>query len=558
MQLLQMRLSQPRAVANAANDRAESNWAANLDALGATQPWVVEQIAQVAPEADWVFARDGSLTGMLSSERWWAGCSLPTRAAQFMLRTLDVGGTVACFLAPAHAAQLRVALDLLEPRQAIVAIVPEERALSVILHCDDFSREIIGHRLWFAAGEAWVEQLRRVFEEQPGLPTPAQFIRPILAESKIADRLIGPSQKVFADEASRRSDRIQSVVQARTRPTCVGRVCVIAPSHFRFWESAAAEVLADLLCDSTAPNGLTCIRLDTDDPASASPLALASAAAEADAVIAPNIFRADAPGIAAADLPWVTWVTSPRIGPFDPKRPRDGLIVADPSWQSAAEQSGWPRQRVHLGGWPAWPSVHSNDNPSTTLTLIADTQPIEPPEQVTDYSSQRLLWEMIQAELANDPFLVGDDAASYLADRVARRQIAEQGFDRGVFIERLIVLGYQQGLARILIASGLPLRIFGKGWDRIDEFAPHSGGPVRSRQQLREIVDGSAALIHAWPSRHVHPIDAAGRPVLRAAGRPRDAFLREARSLVNGTAVSSVASTSPLSALLLREILQAV
>lgn len=239
-----MRLSQPRAVADAASNRAESNWAGNLDALGATQPWLVEQIAPVAPEVSWVFARDGSLTGMLAGERWWAGCSLPVRAAQFMLRTLDIGGTVACFLSPAHAAQLRVALGLLERRQAIVAIVPEERTLSVMLHCDDFSREIIGHRLWFAAGEEWAEQLRRVFQEKPGLPTPAQFIRPILADSEIADRLIAPAQKVFSDMSSRQVERIQSLLRARTRPTCVRRVCLIAPSrHVHPIDAAGRPVL---------------------------------------------------------------------------------------------------------------------------------------------------------------------------------------------------------------------------------------------------------------------------------------------------------------------------
>lgn len=559
---------------DAAEARAAANRSANLAALSETQPWRTDGAGSPPDDVTWVFARDGSLSGMLAGERWWAGCSLPTRAAQFMLRTLDIGGTVACFLSPLHAAQLRVALDLLEPRQAIVAIVPDERTLAVLLHCDDFSREIVAHRLWFVAGDSWAEQLRQVFKEAPGLPTPAQFIRPILADSEPADRLIAPAQKVFADEASRRSERIDSLARLRTPSSGVRRLCLIAPTGFRLWESAAPELLADLLYNPStllgagpstslgagpsAPAAPTCVRLDTDDPASASPLALAAAVAESDAVIASNTFRADAPGVVPSEIPWITWITSSRIPSFDPTARRDVLILADRSWRSDAAQAGWPAQRLHVAGWPDSQSRSGDSNASATLTLLADTQPIEPPEQVTDYSSQLLLWEMIQAELTNDPFLVGDNAHAYLADRIAKRQIAEQGFDRSLFVQRLIVPAYQQGLARVLIASGLPVQIFGKGWDRIDEFAVHSGGPVTSRQQLREIVEQSAGLVHAWPSGHAHPIDAAGRPVLRAAGRRRDHFLRDARTMLNGAAVKSTRSASPLSARMLRQILQAV
>jgi len=557
LQLLQMRFSQPPVTADAASDRAASSWAANLGALAGTQPWLAEQIAPVVPEVSWIHARDGSLTGMLAGERWWAGCSLPARAARFMLKTLDIRGSVACFLAPVHAAQVRVALELLDARQAIVAIVPEEHVLSVLLHCDDFSSEIVAHRLWFAAGQVWQEQLRRIFTENPGLSTPAQFIRPILADPEPADRLIGPAQKVFADEAAGRSEKIQALVTARKTRDRAGNVCMIAPSGFRLWESAAAEVLAGLLGSGDATSGPTFAQLDTDDPTSASPLALAGMLAESDALVTANVFRSDAPGVAPADMPWIAWVTSPRIPAPDAANPRDVLILADPSWQGRAEQAGWPSHRLRVAGWADLAPRPHLDNAPGSLGLLADTAPIEPPEQVTDYSSQLLLWEMIQAELTHDPFLVGDDAERYLANRMANRQIAEQGLDRGLFLERLIVPAYQQGLARVLIASGIPLRLFGKGWDRIGEFAPHAYGPVQSRPHFCQVLSESSALVHAWPFRHAHPIDAAARPVLRAAGRRHDAFVREARTLLAGLTPSRPNNPrDPLSQQRLREILQ--
>src|SRR5205807_9778189 len=119
------------------------------------------------------------------------------------------------FLSPLHAAQLRVALDRLERSQAIVAIIPDATTLWVVLHCEDFSQDIAAHRLWFAAGENWEAELERLFVDQPGLCTPSQFIRPILADPEAADRLIAPAQKIFSTEGSRRAEQIR---QLASRP----------------------------------------------------------------------------------------------------------------------------------------------------------------------------------------------------------------------------------------------------------------------------------------------------------------------------------------------------
>src|SRR5687767_5348968 len=94
-----------------------------------------------------VFGRDGSLTAFDESGHWWSGCSLPVRAAGEVLKTLDVRGPVGCFLAPPHAAHVKVALEMLRPGQAVIAIVPEERDLRVMLQCWDFSADICRGRL---------------------------------------------------------------------------------------------------------------------------------------------------------------------------------------------------------------------------------------------------------------------------------------------------------------------------------------------------------------------------------------------------------------------------
>src|SRR4051812_28336614 len=102
--------------------QAAENFNANRAALRATQPLSLDLRD---PPDEWVFARDGSLTAReqrvsftvdaAPSNPWLAGCSVPMLAAKEVLKTLNVTGPVACFLAPSHAAQVRVALDRMRP-----------------------------------------------------------------------------------------------------------------------------------------------------------------------------------------------------------------------------------------------------------------------------------------------------------------------------------------------------------------------------------------------------------------------------------------------------------
>lgn len=529
---------------SSADEIAQRNWAENLRALHEAQPGALNVTAGEVPDLEWLFARDGSATAMLQGQRWWAGCSVPRAAARVMLRKMDIAGNVACFLSPIHAAQLRVALDMLERRQAIIALVPDPSTLYVILHCEDFSRDIAAHRLWFAAGKEWERELAQLFVDNPGLPTPAQFIRPIVADPQATDRLIAPAQKVFADENTRRADQIRRLASLPRAGLPRRRVCVVAPSQFRLWDPAP-HTLANMFLHGDGNKTITA-RFDPDDPASASPLALGSAIAECDAIVSANFTRADAPDVAPMDVPWISWVTTPRIPLGASAGPKDVVLLADPAWRARALGEGWTADRVHIA---AWPEVARGAAPhERSLALIADTQLLQPPKSVEDYSSHKLLWEMIADELLHDPFAIGDDVHGYLGRKSARLQIGDAGFDRTVFIERLIVPAWQQGLARLLVREALPVRIRGKGWERIEVLAPHAGGAVHSSLEFDSIVDGATALVHAWPSSGAHPINAVGRPVVRAFDCRRNSFLRDARlALKNGLPPAAPASQHTLS-----------
>src|SRR3954471_5526676 len=106
---------------SAAAPQAAGNWHRNLAAITATQSDLAKSIAGI--EVEWLFARDGTLSA-IEDGKWWGGCSVPGRAAEELLRTLDITNAVACFLNPSHPAQLALALGRIRPEQAVIALLP--------------------------------------------------------------------------------------------------------------------------------------------------------------------------------------------------------------------------------------------------------------------------------------------------------------------------------------------------------------------------------------------------------------------------------------------------
>ena len=493
-------------------------------ALSLSQPPIVDAARFAAHDVQWAFARDGSLTAFDAAGRWWNGCSVPLLAAKSMLATLDVTGRCACFLRPTLAGHLRTALDKSRDDQAIISVQPDLADLRVLLGSADFSRDVRRGRLWFAWGEDWPGEMARLFEQRPGLPTPSQFIRIPTTASEEVEKLIAAAQRVFAQVNAARTARAaeRRPHQPRGSAGQPARLCVVAPTGFRLWCDAGSVLLPTLQRPDVQVR-----RFDPDHPASAAAAALAAAAADCDAVVSADVTRADAPGVLPADVPWVTWVTSPRVPSFEPAGPRDALLVADPAWKRDAKDAGWPADRVAVAGWPTTSTPDAPASPSAPLAVIADTLPLgdEPPQRLSEFSSHLLLWNEILAEISSGPFTVGDDAAQYLAARMRRFGITDAGFDHRLFVERLIVPAYQQAVARALLRANVPLLLFGEGWGGIDEFSPHAGGAVRSRRDLRCATRGVRGLVHVWPAAHAHPIDAIGLPVLRPCGESLRSFI---------------------------------
>ncbi len=481
-----------------ASIRASENLRANGEVLG---------IDFDTPDGEFVFGRDGYLTLRDVTGAWHTGCSLPHGAALAMLKKMPVSGRVACFLGPTHAAHLRVALDQLRFDQAIVAIMPDSRDFEVAMHCDDFSKEIAAHRLFFAVGENWAEELATVFRTNPGLAPPSHFVRlATLSESKV-DLLMRAAQKVFSNVATERAEQIKAIwrergVVKRDDP----RVCLIAASGFRLWDDAG-HALATVLA-----NDDSIFRLDPDDPARTSPLAVAQAAAKADMILAANMYRGDTPaGAVAESIRWVTWVTGSRIPSVKHAGPRDRLILIDDAQKARAMVAGWDASRLSIGSWPV---TQLTTALSREAAVICDVPSLECPESIAEYSSFKVLWESAREELLRNPTMLRD-VDSYLADLRRKLSIGEEGFPRAAFIDGVILPAWQIGWVKALIREGAPIRVYGRGWD-----IPESRGPLETREQLQCAVAHASCLLDLWPTfGTTHPIHFAGRSVISPFGK---------------------------------------
>jgi hypothetical protein len=532
----------------------EQNMARNLGALAASQPLVADQLAEAALGKQWVFARDGSLTAMEADGRWWADCSVPLLVGRALLKTLQAGHTGSCLLAPGNAGLVVAARERIGRCTPLFVAQPDLEIGRMILACHDFSDEIRRHRLWLVCGPQWAEQLRDIFGRHPGLATPVQFIRTKLSPETLIGPMVADAQAVFSDVISGRSQQIERMRSDPRGEKDVRNILLIGGCEFRLWDDGATALHEQL---STALAGSGSIkRFDTDEPLASSPIALLEAAAARGSVVSANLCRPDCNNLISLEIPWITWMTRAGAPPFETAGPRDGLILADAAWRDIARRAGWPDDRVRIAPpcagkvqsakcrvqteegrstlvFPAPHSALCTHTSAVTLGLLDNTRKIEIPASVKQFSSHRLLWDLIEEEISASPFAV-ENIDDYLTNRSGQLNIAHDALDRRAFNEQLILPAYAQGLARILLAARLPLALWGEGWGELEEFAAAARGPLTDRHAFHEAIARSTSLVYCWPQRTAHSIDFAGKPVVHRTGNDAALFIRDAQRALAG------------------------
>ena len=506
---------------DAAAATAARNWRANRAALMVRQPAVAAALDGCELADRWATARDGSVSAQDAGGRWAAGCSVPRLAGRALLRTLAVEPGGHGLLAPAHAGLLTAARERLGPDAVLFVLQPDPAVVRTMLGCCDASSDIAAGRLWVATGPAWADQLRAAFDDQPGLTTPTRFVRTKLTTDAEVEPIVVEAQRVFGDVAVARAGELD---RARVPSADAAGVLVVGGSRFRLWDASAALA-------SAVPGGTA---YDTDDPLSASTLALARAARRRAAVVAADVGRGDAADVVAADTPWVTWVTRGVVPPFAAAGPRDAVVVADERWVAVARSAGWPAERVRVGRCP--PLARPSGRPTSAVAVVADTGPIAAPESVRDFSSHLLLWEAIEAELRHDPMAARVPEA-FLADRARRMGIDPLAVDTALFLTGLIRPAYVQGLARALVAGQVPVQVWGGGWEALPEFGPHWCGVIEEPTAFAAVVNDAAVLVRPVPGEGWHPVEACGRPVVGAT-RSTAEFVRRAVTVLDAAGVA--------------------
>jgi hypothetical protein len=507
-----------------ASQQAQKNWDANRKAISTTQPWLLPTLGALPSDVEWVFARDGSLTAM-ENNRWWSGCSVPLLAGRTLLRTLAEESVSSCLLAPAHAGVVRAGRELMGKYSVLFVAQPDLRSAQMILACHDFSADISNRRWWIVTGPRWLEEFHRLFEENPGLSTPLRFIRTKLTVEDITLPMIKAIQDMFALVLTARGRQIDDLKASTAAPSQSKTILLVGGTEYRLWEPGTMVLQQQL-----AQHKADLKPYDTDNALCGSPLALLQQSQGCGCIVSANICRADCNGLITEQIPWITWMTMPGAPAFTSAGPKDGLILADPQWRAIAQAAGWPAARVHVCGWPAVPAGASAG--ADALGIICDTRKIEIPETIANFSSHRLLWDLIEEELAANPLVV-EDMEAYLTNRAGQLNIATESLDRLRFNNELIQPAYQQGLARLLIAAGLPIRIWGKGWGNLPEFVKHTIGAVESEADYTAALASCRALMYCWPRRAAHPIQVAGKPIVYRQGGDRSALIRAAKTALS-------------------------
>lgn len=482
--------------------RARDNLAANAAALG-------RSIAM--PALAWRLARDGTLTAYQANDDkagWLSGCSVPRRAAEVMLRKTNVEGNVACLVLPNHAGQIVACLAKLSPSQALIALLGSEGELPPMLTCHDFSADITAGRLMFAWDDA---SLHALFDQNPGLPVPQQFVRIATSPAELAEPAMKMAQGAFNAVIARHHERIRAAARLKA---VHADFCVVVSRRFRLWDDAG-DVLANLAGGEA---------VDCDIPTRSATAFVAERIAAGRAVVTANMGRADRSELADIDRPWICWVTGPRVPAFVRSHPRDGLLLADETFAPLATAAGWPASRVRIAGYPVDPLPPPGKPPA----MIVDLPSLTPPDVVCDFSSWRLAWEHIDAELQADPLRIGNDASAYL-DRVLRHyDIDEPKLPRALFLTGVVACAFAVGVAKLLQSRGVTPAVYGNGWQPFGDTIDWRG-TIADRAALRQAVSAASFIIDPFlqPLTALRAID---RPIVRPFGLTLPAFVGQLRS----------------------------
>ncbi len=463
----------------------------------------------------WTTARDGSRTARVGG-RWLAGCSVPKRSSELMLRKLQVKGNVVCLLLPTHAQQIEVLLDRLDPLHAAIVIAEDQSQIELFNACSDFSKQI--HQRLFFATDA--QSLVDIFKNCPGLPIPQQFIRLPITPIEKTEPIIKWAQQAFAEVTKTQTQIGQTAKENWSRQQ--SQPCVLARTRFSLWNDSGYVLSQIMGCD--------CIDLSYAKQTATG--YITQIASKASALVTADFARADQKELLHPDQPWITWITQNRVPVYLATSPQDAILLADASLKLKALSKGWPAERIGIAEYPVIPMESTGEG----FALIADIPSLNPPEIVKDYSSWRLVWEAMQKDLIENPQRLAGDIDGYLEKARKYFSVPVTNFPDEIFIRDLIAPAYLIGIARWLVREGISISIYGKGFEDYADLQSSYRGTIASRDQLRQAIAQTCGMINPFIDA-VHPICAIGKPQVVTFGRTPQRILQDIQTIRAGRGV---------------------
>jgi hypothetical protein len=142
-------------------------------------------------------------------------------------------------------------------------------------------------------------------------------------------------------------------------------------------------------------------------------------------------------------------------------------------------------------------------------------------------SSQRLVWERVDAEIARNPFCIGTQPLDYLLRVAEQIGLNRTTFPLELFQRELLAGAFMRSIAKVLARQKLEFHVYGSGWDEVEELGKRRRGVISNDIDLDRALGSTSMLIDVWPGASAHPARRAGRPVLRPWGRDLAGVVRE-------------------------------
>jgi hypothetical protein len=451
---------------------------------------------------------------------------MPTVSAESLLSSFNPGlGNIVL-----HGVGTGLEAKLLAERfgrhRAVVVLETDPQHLALALRMWDLSAALRNRQILLLLAPDLAEAGRKLLgfcREHPAFDLPARM----LAWPGLAKTQVNEFQSLIEDVGARLRPHRSRVFAEALAPLCQGQRAGTpgAIAVLTMVPGVQAGCLAGWLADGARAAGLASTACWPEDPLSAGPLSGLTAAAqlarsdrlsgsESDRrvqIILLDQSRHHWP-LAEADLPLISWLVSADAAGeawrFCPNR-NDLAIVSTGRQREQLLKHGWPASRlVHV---PAFITPKAFEAPldgtREGILLLADLPPEDPDAAGVTLYSHKVLWQALRERLVRQ-------ADSWTPAEAQRWLLAAQsvtGIDlgdpavqeefQGSVRDILAPAVLLSRTARAILDAGLPLRIAGRGWGRLDWAAPIHDGPADDPlHRLELLTRAKVALVgHCRP-----------------------------------------------------------